>query len=507
MNSDYKSGIVETDYSLPHATAQERTYLGRSESPESGLTPVKVSRFKVGTLFGGGDLFARVAIGAIALGLLWDTWAHWGDVQIDCGREVYVPAEIVRGKLLYRDLWYPYGPLTPYLQALLFRIFGVHLNTLYIFGFLLTLAGSLLLFAIGRRLMAVGPAFIVTLLFMVQGFEPGIFNYIFPYSYAATLGMVFGFAALYFLVREALDERGPNMLCAGTAAGLALLTKPEFGSASYLALAAVVLMRSLAAGSLSRLWDALLALIPGLLINVAVYGWFFWRLSAAFILKHNFPSYFMLTYGRRFLAINGFRFAVWEIVGLTIGAGFSFLAWYMVAAAANSKVGLRSLLVLVYLALALLLLPHWLWIHQMIFEACSSIVFPRGMYWFGIFALGAAIVGLLRGDSRKIAVGVVAVYALATGLRVFAQVVPGGYAIFYDGALFSVFIMLVTGCDRDLSRDLPAPRRFRATTVLLFIEGAWICGIVLFIVRFAASTSHVPLVTPIGTIYTTRAAA
>jgi hypothetical protein len=319
--------------------------------------------------------------------------------------------------------------------------------------------------------------------------------------------MVFGFGNLYFMVREALDEPGPNMLCAGTAAGMALLTKPEFGGASYLALAAVVLMRSLGAGSLSRLWDALLALIPGVLINVAVYGWFFRRLSAAFILKKNFPSYFMLTYGPRFLAINGFRFAVWEIVGLTIGACFSFLAWYMVAAAANSKAALRSLLVVVYLALALLSLPHRPWIQQIMLEAGRSIVFPRGMYWFGIFALCAAIVGLLRGDSRKIAVGVVAVYALATGLRVLAQVVPSGYSIFYDGGLFSLFIMLVTGCDRDLNRDAPAPRRFRATSVLLFLEGAWICGILLFIVLLAASASYVPLVTPIGTIYTTHAAA
>src|SRR5712672_2103432 len=65
------------------------------------------------------DAAARAAIVAVACILFWLTWAHWGSIQIDCGREVYVPYQILRGKLLYRDLWYPYGPLEPYISALL----------------------------------------------------------------------------------------------------------------------------------------------------------------------------------------------------------------------------------------------------------------------------------------------------------------------------------------------------------------------------------------------------
>ncbi len=33
-----------------------------------------------------------------------------GDFQIDNGRELYVPVSILHGKLLYRDIWYMYGP-------------------------------------------------------------------------------------------------------------------------------------------------------------------------------------------------------------------------------------------------------------------------------------------------------------------------------------------------------------------------------------------------------------
>ena len=57
---------------------------------------------------------ARAFIILLALGTAWHTWAHWGDFQIDNGREIYVPAAILKGKLLFRDLWYMYGPLAPY---------------------------------------------------------------------------------------------------------------------------------------------------------------------------------------------------------------------------------------------------------------------------------------------------------------------------------------------------------------------------------------------------------
>src|SRR5580658_3216609 len=50
------------------------------------------------------DAAARVTIVAVAGVLFWLTWAHWGDIQLDDGLELYVPMEILRGELLYRDL-------------------------------------------------------------------------------------------------------------------------------------------------------------------------------------------------------------------------------------------------------------------------------------------------------------------------------------------------------------------------------------------------------------------
>src|SRR4029077_19260177 len=86
------------------------------------------------------DFVARLAIAAVFTVLAVYTWGRWGDLQIDCGREGYVPVEILKGRMLYRDLWYPYGPLVPYAQALLFWIFGVRLNSLFSAGLVLNLS-------------------------------------------------------------------------------------------------------------------------------------------------------------------------------------------------------------------------------------------------------------------------------------------------------------------------------------------------------------------------------
>jgi len=267
---------------------------------------------------GRSDWIARLGIVLTFLALASYTWAHWGDLRIDCGREVYVPAAILNGKMLYRDLWYPYGPLVPYGQAALFRLFGVHLNVLYLCGLSLTISFAMLLYALGRRFLPPAGAFLVAFCFLVQGFGPGIFNYIFPYSYAAMMGALLGLACLYFLVRHILNEPGPNLLVAGCGAGLALLCKQEFGIACYMVLAFVLVAQVLAHRSGREFALDLLRLAPGLLANLVVYGWFVWRLSPRFIFLENFQqtpgSYFMRTFGAIWMSHVGLRFIPHELI-------------------------------------------------------------------------------------------------------------------------------------------------------------------------------------------------
>ena len=46
-------------------------------------------------------LLMLVALWAVKL---YTTWAAWGDLTIDSGHEMYVPALLAEGKMLYRDV-------------------------------------------------------------------------------------------------------------------------------------------------------------------------------------------------------------------------------------------------------------------------------------------------------------------------------------------------------------------------------------------------------------------
>src|SRR5207249_8319465 len=65
-----------------------------------------------------------------AAGMLAWSWGRWPDPVLDFGRELYVPWQLADGKVLYEDIAYFNGPLSPYFNALWFRIFGASLRTL-----------------------------------------------------------------------------------------------------------------------------------------------------------------------------------------------------------------------------------------------------------------------------------------------------------------------------------------------------------------------------------------
>src|SRR6266851_7345609 len=173
MSAPLNSSAAPLDASIPEARSEDAGGV-IGERPNSG----------------GEDFVARLAIAAVFVVLAVYSWARWGDLQIDCGREVYVPVEILKGRMLYRDLWYPYGPLVPYLQSLLLWIFGVHLNSFFCAGLVLSLSIAYLVYSLGRRLLPPIPSLVVSIVCIRQGFSEYIFNYVFPYSYAAVVGLV-----------------------------------------------------------------------------------------------------------------------------------------------------------------------------------------------------------------------------------------------------------------------------------------------------------------------------
>ena len=451
------------------------------------------------------DVALRGFVLVVAIALAWYSWARWGDIQVDLGREVYVPVEILKGRMLYRDLWYPYGPLVPYVQALLLWCFGVHLNTFYCFGIFLTLSITFLSYSLARRFIPPIGAAVVSIVCLRQGFWEFLFNYVFPYSYSAVVGLTLVLVCIYFLFQYVDTRSDCRLVLASLAAGLALLCKQEFGAAAMLAIGFVMVWDLVANRSLMGLFHQIFMIAPSILLVALVYGWFFWRLTPDFMLRENFAlsprSPFMKTVGQGYIARGGFRFVPTELATTFAKIVLSLAIWFLAAQFFVVAVRKRWMLALSSLGLILVLIgwasPHW-WAH-LPYRVCRLAAWPIGMYWVAPAILIAAIAGLPRGldQPTRCSIGLLAAFGMALALRVFVVVPMGGYSIYYDPPLFILFMIAVTALLGFGARHLVPTDRLHLINCFLAMDAVW-----LLLVPFPGHVSKAARVeTPIGTIF------
>ena len=140
------------------------------------------------------------------------TWLKWGDLVVDCGNTLDVAKQVSEGRTLYAEIRYYYGPLDAYLNGALFRLFGVHLNVLLAAGLVCTAGMCLLLYRLARRFTnRLGATLVATAFLYLCAFghyaPNGVFNFVLPYTYAASYGTLAATASLYFLIRHAQKRR------------------------------------------------------------------------------------------------------------------------------------------------------------------------------------------------------------------------------------------------------------------------------------------------------------
>ena len=146
-----------------------------------------------------------IVLGAFGY-LLSVSWLKWGDIFLDTGRELWIPLQLMEGRVLYKDLFYEYGFFAPYFIALLYKLFGVTYLTAAGCGMGITLIVSLFLYKISRYyLNTVLSTFTVLTFLFVFAFgyyapSSNIFNFIIPYSFASTFFAMFTCMAFYFFI-------------------------------------------------------------------------------------------------------------------------------------------------------------------------------------------------------------------------------------------------------------------------------------------------------------------
>lgn len=209
------------------------------------------------------------------------SWERWGNPLVDCGREMNQPLRLASGEMLYSGVRHIYGPLSPYVNALLYKIFEPSLGVLYADGIVTAMIILTMVYWLSRRLMGRSASTAATLSVMWLCAFKQAGNYVLPYSYSALHGCALGLVSLALLIRfierrESSKPRYAMLAMSGAVAGLAMLAKTEMGLAALSAgIAGVALTCS---PNVRRiLVHGLVYLAPALLFVLGVYGYFIAR--------------------------------------------------------------------------------------------------------------------------------------------------------------------------------------------------------------------------------------
>ncbi|MBR6098955.1 hypothetical protein IKP85_04340 [bacterium] len=154
---------------------------------------------------------------------------HYGNIVFDIGREIYYPERILDGKVLYKDLFNIYGPFPYLFNALLYKIFTVHLNTLYVSGALCSFGIVSGVYIISRKFLSEFLSFAIGVFVIICGVcATHLFNYTLPYSY----GMLYGTVAFIYSVWAYLKFQEKNnqgfLYLAALLGGIAFSNKYDF---------------------------------------------------------------------------------------------------------------------------------------------------------------------------------------------------------------------------------------------------------------------------------------
>ncbi|HUM03125.1 MAG TPA: hypothetical protein VL084_12615 [Thermoanaerobaculia bacterium] len=212
------------------------------------------------------------------------TWKRWILPFADSPRELLTALRLAEGEVLYRDVTYPYGPVAPYLDALILRIFGKTVEALVFWRVLLSFLAAEAIRRLASRLLAplsgppreTGSAAIAGLVVAACFFQGQGGTYPFPYSVAALVGT----AGIWWAVELALGAGSHGRtLAAGAVVGLAAASKIEYTMAAVGPLLALFLRRprreALGASALALAIPAAAYLLPFTVLSVehlAVYG-------------------------------------------------------------------------------------------------------------------------------------------------------------------------------------------------------------------------------------------
>ena len=154
---------------------------------------------------------------------------HYGNILLDIGREIYYPQRILEGKILYKDLFNIYGPLSYLLNALLYKIFSPNLAVLYFSGILCSFGIVTGIYLIAKKFLSGFLSLSIGIFTIITGVcATHLFNFTFPYSWAMLYGTVGFVYSVWALIKYKTENKLPYLYLSSLLAGFCVCNKYDF---------------------------------------------------------------------------------------------------------------------------------------------------------------------------------------------------------------------------------------------------------------------------------------
>ncbi len=161
--------------------------------------------------------------------ILHDFYLAQGLLSIDTGREFYIPQQMLNGEVLYKDIYNIYGALSYQINAILFMIFGIKINTLYWAGILNSLLIVITTYLLGREFMKKGISFMASMAVMFSlVFSTFLYNSNLPYTYAISYALSSFLLSTLFLIKYIKSENKKMAYISCLFCGISIANKYEF---------------------------------------------------------------------------------------------------------------------------------------------------------------------------------------------------------------------------------------------------------------------------------------
>ena len=186
-------------------------------------------------------------------------WLRQGSLVVDTGREFYIPWQMLKGELLYKDIFNIYGPLAYQINALAYIFLGLKITSLVFLGFLNSFVITVTFYLLAREFLDKKFSFLMVLIIMYGAiFTTGLFNYNVPYSFAMPYSFSSLLLSLLFLVKYAKNQNDKFLYFSSLFCGISIANKYDYFFMPFLILGFLLLNKSF---SIKKIGFSLLCLL------------------------------------------------------------------------------------------------------------------------------------------------------------------------------------------------------------------------------------------------------